>query len=114
MADCIFCRIAAGEVPSDIKYRDETIIAFPDINPLAPTHLLVVPKRHIAALADLSDSQASLVGDMARVANRLAKEAGLDKKGYRLVINCGRQGGQGVAHLHMHLLGGRQLSGSLG
>ena len=114
MADCIFCKIIVGEVPSDIKYRDDKVIALSDIHPLTPTHLLIMPKKHIPSLADMSDDDASLVGDMARVANKLAKETGISEKGYRLVINCGRHGTQGVAHLHMHLLGGRQLSAELG
>ena len=114
MADCVFCKIIAGEVPADIRYQDEKLIAFPDINPLSPTHLLIIPKKHIPSLTELSESESSLVGEMARVANRLAKSEGISEKGYRLVINCGRQGGQGVAHLHMHLLGGRQLSSLLG
>ena len=114
MADCVFCKIVAGEVPADIRYKDDNLIAFPDINPLAPTHLLIIPKKHIPSLLELSDAETSLVGDMARVANQLAKREGIAEKGYRAVINCGRQGGQGVAHLHMHLLGGRQLSSALG
>ncbi|MBI2850147.1 MAG: histidine triad nucleotide-binding protein [Chloroflexi bacterium] len=114
MADCVFCKIIAGEVPSDIRYQDDKLIAFPDINPLAPVHLLIIPKKHIASLAELSEGESPLVGEMARVANQLAKKEGIAEKGYRVVINCGRQGGQGVSHLHMHLLGGRQLSGALG
>jgi histidine triad (HIT) family protein len=114
MADCIFCKIVAGEVPADIRYQDEKLIAFPDINPLAPTHLLIIPRKHIPSLLELSDAEASLIGDMARVADQLAKREGIAEKGYRLVINCGRHGTQGVAHLHMHLLGGRQLSSALG
>src|SRR3972149_2468542 len=113
MADCIFCKIIAGELPADIRYQDEELIAFPDINPLAPPHLLIIPRKHIPSLIEVSDGESSLIGDMARVANKLAKREGISEKGYRLVINCGRQGGQGVAHLHMHLLGGRQLSSAL-
>ena len=114
MADCIFCKIIAGEAPSDIRYRDENLIAFPDINPLAPVHLLIIPKKHIPSLLELTDEDAFLVGEMARVAKLLAGREGIAERGYRLVINCGREGGQGVAHLHMHLLGGRQLSNLLG
>ncbi len=114
MDDCIFCKIAAGEIPADIRYQNEELLAFPDINPLAPTHLLIIPKKHISSLSDLSDGESSLIGDMAAIANGLAKSEGIAETGYRLVINCGRQGGQGVAHLHMHLLGGRQLSSALG
>ncbi len=112
--DCIFCRIVAGEIPSDILYQDEEVIAFRDINPLAPTHLLVIPKKHIPSLAQLSEAESSLIGDMVNTANQLAKREGVSESGYRLVINCGEQGGQLVPHLHMHLLGGRQLSDALG
>ncbi len=111
--DCVFCRIIAGEIPANIVYQDEKVIAFPDINPLAPTHLLIIPKKHIPSLVQLDETEASLIGDMARVANKLAKQQGIAESGYRLVINCGKQGGQGVYHLHMHLLGGRQLSSAL-
>jgi histidine triad (HIT) family protein len=114
MADCVFCKIIAGEIPSDIRYKDDKLIAFPDISPLAPVHLLIIPRKHIASLADLSDADSALIGEMARVANQLARQSGIAEKGYRIVINCGPQGGQGVYHLHMHLLGGKQLSGSLG
>ncbi|MBA7617540.1 Purine nucleoside phosphoramidase [subsurface metagenome] len=114
MDECVFCKIVAGELPADICYRDEELIAFPDINPLAPIHLLIIPRKHIPSLIDLSESESSLVGDMAGIANQLAKGEGIAETGYRLVINCGRQGGQGVSHLHMHLLGGRQLSSALG
>jgi histidine triad (HIT) family protein len=111
--DCIFCRIANGEVPSEILYRDDQVIAFADISPKAPVHLLVVPKRHIEAVADLTEADEPLMGHIVTVANHLAREAGVSEKGYRLVVNCGPEGGQLVPHLHLHLLGGRQL-GSLG
>ena len=114
MADCVFCKIAAGEVPAKILYQDEKLIAFPDVNPLAPTHLLIIPRKHIPSLLEVTDSESSLIGDMARVAKQLATGQDIAEKGYRLVINCGRQGDQGVSHLHMHLLGGRQLSSALG
>jgi histidine triad (HIT) family protein len=112
--DCIFCKIAAGETPADIIYTDEEVIAFRDINPQAPVHVLIIPGEHIATLADLLEEKAMLVGHMVDVANRLARREGISESGYRVVINCGRQGGQLVHHLHMHLLGGRQLSGVLG
>ncbi len=114
MEDCIFCKIAAGKVPSDIVYQDDELIAFPDINPLAPVHFLIVPRKHIASLVELSPPDSHLIGKMTGVANRLAESEKISGSGYRLVINCGEQGGQGVAHLHMHLLGGRQLSSALG
>ena len=112
--DCIFCKIVAGEIPSDMLYQDDQVVAFRDINPQAPVHVLVIPKEHIAYLSDVTEEQSGLLGRMAAVANRLAKSEGIAEKGYRIVVNCGEQGGQLVAHLHMHLLGGRQLSGQLG
>ena len=112
--DCIFCQIVDGKIPGEIMYQDEEVIAFRDINPQAPTHLLIIPKRHILSLAHLSDADTPLIGHMTKVANQLAKEEGIFESGYRLVINCGEQGGQLVPHLHMHLLGGRSLSGKMG
>ena len=107
--DCIFCRIASGEIQSDIVYQDDKAIAFRDINPKAPVHLLVIPRKHIESLADLTDDDETLAGHLVVVASQLAKEQGISHKGYRLVINCGPEGGQVVSHLHLHLLGGRQL-----
>jgi histidine triad (HIT) family protein len=112
--DCIFCKIVAGEIPSDTVYQDEEIIAFRDINPQAPVHLVIIPRKHIASLSDLSQSDSALVGRMVTIANKLAEEEGLSDKGYRVVINCGPEGGQLVPHLHMHLVGGRQLSDQVG
>jgi len=112
--DCIFCQIIAGKIPSKTLYQDEEVIAFRDINPQAPTHLLIIPKKHIPSLARLSKAESPLVGHMVTIANQLAKEEGVAESGYRLVINCGEQGGQVVPHLHMHLLGGRRLSGAMG
>jgi histidine triad (HIT) family protein len=111
--ECIFCRIVAGELPSDILYQDDEIMAFRDINPLAPTHVLIIPKRHIAFLSDLTDDEVSLIGRMVGVANKLARQEGVDEKGYRLVVSSGEEGGQVVPHLHMHLLGGRKLADRL-
>ena len=108
--DCIFCQIVSGKIPSDIIHQDEEIIAFRDIKPLAPVHLIITPRRHISSLVHLSEADLPLVGRMVAVANRLAKEEGVADSGYRLVINCGKEGGQVVPHLHMHLLGGRKLS----
>ncbi len=108
--DCIFCKIIAGEIPSKTLYQDEKIIAFRDINPVAPTHVLIVPKQHIASLAHLSDAETPLIGYMAKIANQLAREEGIFESGFRLVISSGEQGGQVVPHLHMHLLGGRKLA----
>ena len=112
--DCIFCKIVAGQIPSDVVYTDDRVIAFRDIYPMAPVHLLVIPREHIASLNDITEHQIPLVGHMVLVAKQLAKQQGIATKGYRVVINCGPQGGQEVQHLHMHLLGGRELSGGLG
>ena len=111
---CIFCQIIAGKIPSDIIYQDEKVVAFRDISPQAPTHLLIIPKRHIPSLTHLTEAELPLIGHMVNVANQLAKKEGIAEKGYRLAINCGEQGGQLVPHLHLHLLGGRRLSGQLG
>jgi histidine triad (HIT) family protein len=111
--DCVFCQIVSGKLPGDILYQDEEIIAFRDIHPLAPTHLLVIPKRHIPSLVHLTDAETPLIGHMTKVANQLAREEGVAESGYRLVISSGEQGGQVVPHLHMHLLGGRRLSDRL-
>ena len=111
--DCVFCQIVAGKIPSETLYQDEEVIAFRDINPLAPTHVLIIPKRHIASLAQLTDDEMPLIGHMVRVANQLAREEGVAESGYRLVISSGEQGGQIVPHLHIHLLGGRRLSDRL-
>jgi histidine triad (HIT) family protein len=112
--DCIFCKIAAGEIPADILYTDEEVIAFRDISPQAPVHVVIIPGEHFATLAELPEEKSVLVGHMVHVANRLAVSEGISESGYRVVINCGPQGGQVVQHLHMHLLGGRQLAGNLG
>ena len=112
--ECIFCQIVAGEIPSDILYQDEEIVAFRDINPLAPVHVLIIPKEHISYLSDLSEVQLPLVGRMVNVANELAKKEGISESGYRVVINCGEGGGQIVPHLHMHLHGGRKLADLMG
>jgi histidine triad (HIT) family protein len=112
--DCIFCQIAAGKIPSDIVYQDEELIAFRDIKPQAPVHLIIIPRKHIPSLAQLSEADSSLLGRMIAVANQLAKDEGVAEKGYRLAINCGEEGGQLVPHLHLHLLGGRRLSDTLG
>jgi histidine triad (HIT) family protein len=112
--DCIFCKIAAGELPASLVYTDEELLAFRDINPVAPTHVLVIPRRHIAALTELADTDLPMMAGMVKVANELARQEGVADRGYRLVMNCGREGTQLVQHLHLHLLGGRQLSGRIG
>jgi len=112
--DCIFCQIVDCKIPSDIVYQDEEVIAFRDINPVAPAHLLIIPKKHIPSLTHLAEAETPLIGHMVKVANQLARKEGIAESGYRLVINSGEQGGQLVPHLHMHLLGGRRLSDAIG
>ena len=112
--DCIFCKIIAGQILSDVIYTDDKVVAFRDINPMAPVHLLIIPREHILSLNDVTEQQITLVGHMVQVAKQLAKQQGIGTKGYRVVINTGPQGGQVVQHLHMHLLGGRELTGGLG
>jgi len=111
---CIFCRIVAGEVPSDIVYQDEDFLAFRDISPQAPTHVLIIPKTHITSLAQLTEEQQELAGRLIIIAKKLAEKEGIAKRGYRLVINCGPEGGQLVPHLHLQLIGGRKLGDRLG
>ncbi len=106
---CIFCRIISGEVESKILYQDEEVIAIRDINPQAPTHLLIMPKAHIPSLAEVGAEQKALMGHLIHVANELAKREGIAQSGYRLVINSGAEAGQEVPHLHLHLLGGQRL-----
>jgi histidine triad (HIT) family protein len=112
--ECIFCRIVAGEVPGDIVYQDEDFLAFRDISPQAPTHVLIIPKTHIASSAKLTGGQQELAGRLIILAKYLAEKEGIAKRGYRLVINCGPEGGQVVPHLHLHLIGGRRLDDRLG
>jgi len=108
--DCIFCKIAGGEIDSEIVYQDDRVVAFQDANPQAPVHLLVIPRKHIPSLKDFSEEDFDLLADIHRVAVELAEEEGLTEEGFRLVNNCGSQGGQTVDHVHYHLLGGRQLT----
>ena len=109
MTDCLFCRIVNGEIPGSIVYEDESVLAFNDINPQAPTHVLVVPKRHIASLNDLAPADDQIVGELARRAAAIAKERGIAAGGYRTVFNTNRDAGQTVFHIHLHLLGGRSM-----
>ena len=108
--ECIFCKIISGQIPSQILHQDDKVVAFPDINPATPVHLLIVPRKHIPSLADLTQSDLPLMGHMIDVANQLAKKEGVADKGYRLVINNGKEAGQEILHLHVHLLAGRRLS----
>ncbi|HYE13144.1 MAG TPA: histidine triad nucleotide-binding protein [Pyrinomonadaceae bacterium] len=108
--DCIFCKIAAGEIPSGKVFEDERAVAFRDINAQAPTHVLVIPREHVASLEEAGDAQESMLGHLLLVAARVAREQGLKDSGYRTVINTGAGAGQSVFHLHLHVLGGRPLS----
>ena len=110
MNDCIFCRIAKGEIPSRKVYEDEELFAFHDINPVASTHVLVVPKKHISGPAEVGEADVALVGEMIRRAGLIAKDLKLPEGAYRLVFNNGTGAGQTVFHLHLHLLGGRKFS----
>ena len=107
--DCIFCKIAAGEIPAELLYQDEEVIVFSDIKPITPVHLLVVSRKHIPSLSLMNDADTPLVGHMTMVANQIAREQGIAESGYRLTINSGADSGQIVPHLHMHLMGGRTL-----
>jgi histidine triad (HIT) family protein len=108
--DCLFCKIVEGNVPASIVHRDEHLIAFKDINPQAPLHVLIVPRRHIASLNELGPADDDLVGEMVRRAAAIAREHGVGDRGYRTVFNCNADAGQTVFHIHLHVLGGRGLS----
>lgn len=114
MTDCLFCKILAGEIPSDTVYSDETVTAFRDINPVAPTHILIIPNNHIAAISELEEEDEGLVGHLFTVARKLAVEEGIDETGYRLIINNGPDAGQVVFHLHLHLIGGQKMRYPMG
>ena len=110
MADCLFCKIVAGQIPGSIVFQNEHVVAFRDITPRAPTHVLIVPRRHIATLNDLTPEDDALVGEVVRAAAAVAKEQGLADRGYRAVFNSNAEAGQTVFHIHLHLLGGRPMS----
>ena len=107
--DCLFCKIIKGEIPSAKVYEDDKVYAFRDIEPQAPVHILIIPKEHIASANELTEENASIVGHIFAVAAKIAKEEGIAEGGYRIVNNCGQDGGQTVGHLHFHMLGGRSL-----
>jgi len=110
MAECIFCRIASGEVPSQIVYRDDDVAVFRDANPQAPTHVLVIPRKHVLSVAAIGSDDEPLVGHLLHVCAKIAQQEGLGGRGFRVVANCGREAGQTVDHLHFHLLGGRPMA----
>ncbi len=110
MESCIFCKIAQGEIPAEILYEDEQVVAFRDIHPQAPVHVLVIPRRHIATLNEAPAEEAELLGRLALAAAEVARRLRIDQSGYRVVMNCNRDGGQTVFHIHLHLLGGRAMT----
>ena len=110
MAECLFCRIVAGQIPATIVYQNDDVVAFKDITPQAPAHVLVVPRRHVASLNDLGPDDDALVGQMVRAAAAIAKDQGHADRGYRTVFNCNADAGQTVFHIHLHLLGGRKMA----
>ena len=112
--DCIFCKIAAGEIPSTKVYEDDKVLAFKDINPLAPVHILVIPKTHIESAAEITADNSAVVAHIFEVIAKIAKEQGIDKDGFRVVSNCGENGCQSVKHLHFHILGGKHLDVAMG
>ena len=109
MEDCIFCKIIRGEIPSTKVYEDDEILAFNDGNPAAPIHILVIPKKHINSLAEMKPEDEKLVGKIYRVINKIAEDKGFKNEGFRVIVNCGKNGGQEVMHLHFHILAGKKL-----
>ena len=109
MEDCIFCKIIKGEIPSSKVYEDEEILAFNDIHPAAPIHILVIPKKHIASLANIEKKDEELIGKIFGVINQISEEQGFKQEGYRVITNCGENGGQSIKHLHFHILAGKKL-----
>ena len=112
--DCIFCKIAADKVSSEILHKDDKVVAFRDISPQAPVHILLIPVSHFNNLTELQNGDYDMVAHIFKIANQLARQEGISESGYRIAVNSGKEGGQVVGHLHFHLMGGRQLSGELG
>jgi len=108
--DCIFCKIINKEIPSTVVYEDDDILAFKDINPMAPIHVLIIPKKHISGLSEMTEEDIAVVGKIQLIAKKIAQEMGIEYTGYRVVSNCGDDAGQTVKHLHYHLLGGKKMS----
>ncbi len=108
--DCLFCRIVRGDIPCEKVYEDEELLAFRDVDPKAPVHILIIPKRHIETINDIGNKDSALTGKMVHAAAVIARKEGIDIKGYRLVFNCNDDGGQAVYHIHLHLLGGRKMT----
>ena len=114
MADCIFCKIIKGDIPCTKVYEDDKVLAFDDIQPMAPVHVIIIPKKHIATLMDIDAGSIDLAGSLTLAAQKVARIKKISDRGFRTVINCNAEGGQVVFHLHMHLLGGRKLQDPLG
>lgn len=110
MSDCLFCKMIAGEIKPDTVFENDTVLAFRDVNPQAPTHVLVIPKQHISTLNDLQPDHQQLVGELYLAAREVARTEGIDERGYRTVMNCNAEAGQSVFHIHLHLLGGRPMT----
>ncbi len=109
MTSCVFCKIVAGNIPCEKVYEDDALLAFEDANPVAPVHILIVPKKHIETLGEIDETHKELIGSIFVAANEITCEKGVAQKGFRIVANCGENGGQTVFHIHYHLLGGRQM-----
>ena len=109
MSDCLFCKIAEKKIPSKIVHEDDKAVAFDDVNPQAPTHVLVIPRKHVASIAELNEADIGLLGHLLLTGSKVAKQKGIAEGGYRFVVNTGKNGGQTVFHLHLHVLGGRPM-----
>ena len=110
MLDCLFCKIIDGKISSDIVYENEHVLAFNDINPIAPTHILIIPKEHISTLNDIEEKNTQIMGEMFLAAKKIASDKGISESGYRVVFNCNQDGQQTVFHIHLHLIAGRQMT----
>jgi histidine triad (HIT) family protein len=110
MTDCLFCKMVSGDIKPDVVHETDSVLAFRDINPQAPTHVLIIPKQHISSINDLQENDQITVGKLYSAAKHIAAEEGIDNAGYRVVMNCGEDGGQTVWHMHLHLLGGRRMT----
>lgn len=113
MEDCVFCKIIKGEIPSEKVYEDEEILAFKDIDPAAPIHILVIPKKHIENLLEVKEEDSYLIGHIYQVINKIARDMGIEQDGFRVIVNCGKDAGQEVMHVHFHMLAGRKLGAKI-
>lgn len=109
MEDCVFCKIIDGKIPSEKVYEDENVLAFKDINPVAPIHILVIPKKHIEKLIDVKEEDSYLIAEIFKAINKIVKQLNIEKDGFRVIANCGRDGGQEVMHIHFHIIAGKKL-----